>query len=850
MRESRLLTVAAADRPGLVSALQRYRSLPLDALDAEMKQVHVGAGPERLAIVTRLETLHASLDAAIARLPGLTAARWVSRPHGVSYRAGHVPGRIAFLFPGQGSEHIGMLRDLRRHVPMVQAWFTAIEQAAVDLHLSPPSVLVDPPDTDAARAHAQRALHRMEQGAQLGSVAALAMHDVAQALGLRADAHVGHSNGEHPAVIAAGRVRATQEELCRGFLQLGVAGSRLPLPAREERLLTVAALPKGRLPQLLERWQGSIHLAMDNCPSQAVAGGAADDIERFAVEVAAANGIAAALPFERAYHTPLFRDWSDTLAAYYDNLPIGVGAVPVYSCHTVAPLPEDPAACRRTMAAQWMRLVRFTDTIRLLRQRGVGVFVEMGPDNKLTPFVEDTLRGQPHVAVSLNASGRDEGTQLRAALGELFVAGLPVDGRRLDALLGSTISAPPPLHAPPRPAQDASIAAVAAVHRRLITDAQQRLSRVAALVAPAVTRSSMPAPLIGTVIDRSPSRLRARHRFSRATHPFVDHHALGRPRAAHPGGGYPLPVIAFTMSLEIAAEAARALTGRPVHTITNARGSRWLALDNGALTLEIDARAGAGVTVHLRDRGATVPMPAFEATITSGPAFPVRVAEEPSAAQPRHWTPDAFYERYAFHGPAFQGISRITSVGPTTITADLRVTAIPGLATNELVFDPAVLDCAGQLVAFWLLEQQDRPPAFGVFPFRAQRVSIARPPLPAGSLVRARARIAERDGMTTADVSFETGDGAFVMGIEGLEQRILPFPDASARRLIPGEPHAVPGPEDEEFLASSWHIWERALAHLALSPAQLAAWLAHEGPARARTRWLIDTLAGGGPRNS
>jgi hypothetical protein len=162
---------------------------------------------------------------------------------------------------------------------------------------------------------------------------------------------------------------------------------------------------------------------------------------------------------------------------------------------------------------------------------------------------------------------------------------------------------------------------------------------------------------------------------------------------------------------------------------------------------------------------------------------------------------------------------------------------------QQCVFDPALLDCAGQLVAFWLLEAQGREPSFGVFPFRLQRLQIARAPLPPGSRVHAAARITEREGLTRAEVTFTTEDGRVLMSVEGLEQRVVMFPPACNRRLIAGDPTVVIHDDEAEFLASSFGIWERTLAHLALSTADRAAWAAFDGPPDQRVRWLIDTLA-------
>ena len=159
--------------------------------------------------------------------------------------------------------------------------------------------------------------------------------------------------------------------------------------------------------------------------------------------------------------------------------------------------------------------------------------------------------------------------------------------------------------------------------------------------------------------------------------------------------------------------------------------------------------------------------------------------------------------------------------------------------------DPAMLDCAGQLVAFWLLEHEGRTPSFGIFPFAARRVVIGRPPLPPGTMLRARCAVTRHDTITDATCVFETADGEVVAALEGFLQRLIPFPDPLVRAIFGGERIANISAVAETIRTSSppaGGYWERAMAHLSLSPDDLARWHAIPAAQGARLRWLLEHL--------
>lgn len=839
-----------------------------------------GCGPYRAAVVgadeDKLLANLATVDRHLQRTD-----RKLRAPAGAYFGQASVdPGPIALLFPGQGSQHPGMLAELCVAFPSMRAWFEGLDAAVADLTDVPPSALAFPPPdlSDEERRAIEAQLLTMEGGAQLGFIAGLALHELLGELGIRGQAMLGHSNGEHAALVTSGTfVYASRAKIYKAAHDGMLAARRLPPPLEPESSVAVSACSRTFLAELIASMAGSLFLAMDNSPSQVVLSGRAAAVDRAIEQISMHGGICVRLPYPYAYHTPLFDGWRRTLDGMYHEAAVAAEHTPVYSCATAAPFPADVAAVRELAARQWTTVVRFGDTIERMYADGYRTFVEVGPGSKLTGLVDDVLRKRPHVAVSACSSLRPDFEQLHHLAAELFIAGYEIDEARFaltnDTSLwsGELPAEKSPLHAlsdeapvpgglkSTAPLGSNVVAALALQHFTLMQEFLAGQERIFALLGAALEPGAGAAERVCCPFLRPDRRgdgvrLDFERRFDLTrTDPILRDHSLGSA----------LPVIPFTLSMELVAEACRHLFGHRgvVTSMSDARAYRWLALDEETLRMRIVAEAPAPGSAHVQLfelAGDGRQHLAFEALVEVSERYEEAPASyDTRPTRPSDWTAARFYSDYAFHGPSFQGIREVQRIEGDAIEATLVVTDLASyLDAGTLALDPALLDCAGQLVGLWLLERGHRH--FGIFPFRLREFQQHRATPPAGSIIHARATVQwDERGATEAEIVFLDERGEVLYQLRGFEQRYLAFPQAFASFVLGAQRHqgslsrAVHGNGVRRvlddlpsgFLEESWGIWSRALAHLFLDRDELRQWYSLPHREQARDWLLIRVIA-------
>lgn len=286
--------------------------------------------------------------------------------------------RIAFVFPGQGSQTVGMGRELAEAFPAARQVFAQADEL-LGFALSrlawegPEDALNDTVNTQPALlAHSAAVLHVLH-----------ATHP-----GLQPAFTAGHSMGQISALIAAGvlpfpealRLARRRGEVMKlaGEVSPGgmaaVLGADIPLL---ERVCAEASAP-GEV----------VQVANDNCPGQVVISGAKPALER-AIALAGQAGIRKIrpLPVSIAAHSPLMEHAQEAFNTAVDAAPIADPRIPLIGNVSALPL-TTAAEVRAELKAQLTSRVRWTESIQEMAARGVTVFVELGSGAVLAGLIK------------------------------------------------------------------------------------------------------------------------------------------------------------------------------------------------------------------------------------------------------------------------------------------------------------------------------------------------------------------------------------------------------------------------------------------------------------------------------
>ncbi|MEZ4527984.1 MAG: SDR family NAD(P)-dependent oxidoreductase [Desulfobacterales bacterium] len=335
------------------------------------------------------------------------------------------PGRLAFVFPGQGSQYTGMGRDLVSCFP--QALETAEKADAKTPLPDRLSAYVYPPaPMNPEEKTGQEARLRSTDAAQpaIGAVS-LSMLKILKYFGINPDAACGHSFGELCALYAGGRV---DEET---LMELAAVRGRLMAEAGKTNAGTMMAVqaPLGEIEKIIREQCPEVILANRNSPEQGVVSGSIGAIDH-AEKVFAKHGIAVKrLPVSAAFHSPLMKDAQKAFAAAVNRIRMKSSGMPVFSNASARPYPDDEEAAKTVLAGQILSPVDFVNEIRNMFQLGVRTFVEVGPKSVLTGLIRAVLKGLHFHALSMDASGgRSFGiADLARVLCYLAALGYPVN---------------------------------------------------------------------------------------------------------------------------------------------------------------------------------------------------------------------------------------------------------------------------------------------------------------------------------------------------------------------------------------------------------------------------------------
>jgi [acyl-carrier-protein] S-malonyltransferase len=294
-----------------------------------------------------------------------------------------VTSKIAFLFPGQGSQHPGMGLDLFENSPEARAAFEELD-AALDSPIS--KLCFEGSDEELA-------LTANTQPAILAH--SVAAWRAVSAAGLKPDYVAGHSLGEYSALVAAGVLAAADAVLAvrrRGrYMQEAV-------PVGQGGMAAILGLDAEQVHALCEaarKGDEVLSPANFNSAGQVVIAGHAAAVDR-AVAGASEAGARKAIPLtvSAPFHCAMMQPAADRLAPDLDALHFGAFDCPLIS-NVDARENEDSGAAREALKRQVTAPVLWEATVARLLELGVETFVELGPGKVLSGLVKRAARKAP-----------------------------------------------------------------------------------------------------------------------------------------------------------------------------------------------------------------------------------------------------------------------------------------------------------------------------------------------------------------------------------------------------------------------------------------------------------------------
>ncbi|WP_145012795.1 type I polyketide synthase [Mycobacterium marseillense] len=677
-------------------------------------------------------------------------------------------GKTVFVFPGQGSQLLGMGRGLHGAYPIFAEAFDAV-LAELDQHLLRPL-------RDVMWGNDESLLNTTEFAQPALFAVEVALFRLLESWGIQPDFVMGHSIGELSAAHAAGVLSLKNAAVlvaARGrFMQaLPAGGAMIAVQATEDEVR----------PLLVSSEEAGVGIAAVNGPASVVISGAEGAVTAIADRLRADGRRVHQLAVSHAFHSPLMDAMIDEFGTVAAGLTVGKPTIPIVSNVTGQLAADDFGT-----AAYWKRhvrdAVRFADSVRFVHAAGGNRFLEVGPSSGLTASIEETLADNAVAEISAMSAlrkDRPEPVALVNTVAQGFVAGMAVDWR---GAIGAANLVELPTYA---------------FDRRRFWLARDDAPADAAGLGLAPGEHA----LLGAVVELPASGgVVLTGRLSPGTQGWLSDHAVGGV-VLFPGAGF--VELAIRAGDEVGCGIVDELNlAAPLVLPAGSSVAVQVVVggpdDSGARAVSVFSRgeAGSGWSLHAEGvlrAGSVQPGTDLSAWPPVG-AVPVEVGDGY----------DQLAERGYGYGPAFRGLTSMWRRGDE-IFAEVTLPSDAGVSVTGFGVHPVVLDAALHAVIL-ASDGDEHAPGSILVPFSWQQVSLH-----AAGAAAVRARIAR---VSPSAVSIELADG---LGLPVLSVASMVARPVTDQQLLAAVSNAGP---DRLFEL----IWSAQPPSSAVQPVSVSAW--------------------------
>jgi acyl transferase domain-containing protein/NAD(P)-dependent dehydrogenase (short-subunit alcohol dehydrogenase family)/acyl carrier protein len=432
-----MLAVGGADagavRAALTQALERAKAGQIP--DRQPPGPDFLAAPARLVIgFEDAADLLKKGEIALAALEKDEPKKWrLLQSKSIHFRKGP-PGKVAFLFPGQGSQYVNMLADVPD--PIVRETFAEADRVMGPILGQPLTEYVYKNEADPAAMQAAEEALKDTTICQPAMVASdIAIMRLLDKHGVKPDIVMGHSLGEWAAAVGAGMVTFPEALVAVSARARAMASVSI---GDKGKMASVAG-PTDEIVSRLPEIGGYLTPANINSRKQTVIAGASDAVDR-AVDYFNKLGMTAQLiPVSHAFHSKVVAPASDALYRTICEMEIAFPRIPLVGNIDGELYPtHDMDTIRRRLAEQMASSVQFVKGIETCYREGARIFVEVGPKRALMALAESILEDKDDViCFSTNHPKRGGVRSFHEAMCGFYAAGIPRPESLAAALAGT-----------------------------------------------------------------------------------------------------------------------------------------------------------------------------------------------------------------------------------------------------------------------------------------------------------------------------------------------------------------------------------------------------------------------------